>query len=191
MLELKTNIKYQKEEIVASRKWFSNEIASLSSRAIPDMTDLRQRKGNLDIVPGKMLFYKYDAKGKDILPYWDVYPLMILLEATNTHMLGLNLHYLPPKLRILLMKSLMDTLNNHKLDNTTKMKVSYQILLNVSKYKMFQPCLHRYILKNLRSKINIIRPAQWPMAIMLPIAKFKGASENAVWADSKKLISGK
>lgn len=188
--ELSTNKKYQREDIALSRKWFNEEIAKLSSKSLPDMSDLRQKKGNLDIVPGKMLFYKYDPKFKDVLPYWDMYPLSILLEATSTHMLGLNLHYLPPKLRVLLMTKLMDTLNNHRLDRTTKMKVSYQILLSASKYKLFKPCLHKYIINHVKSKINIIRPAQWPMAVMLPVANFKGASPTAVWADSKQIISG-
>jgi hypothetical protein len=187
IIKLSTNKKYTEEEITASRNWFREELANLSSSAIlPDMTDLRQRRGNTDVEIGKMIFYKYDPKYKDTLPYYDIFPLIIVTEMDATHFSGINLHYLPVNLRIILMERLLSVINNHKMDRTTKFKVTYKILAQASKFKYFRPCYHRYLIDHVKSKINVIRPAKWPHAIILPVARFKKSSEAKVWAESRR-----
>src|SRR5580765_4984034 len=55
---------------------------------------------------GKMLFFQYDAKTKDKLPYWDMFPLAFLFKVSNNSALGINMHYLPPVERARLMMAL-------------------------------------------------------------------------------------
>ncbi len=174
------------EEERLAKKWFREKLIALTGREIAskDMSDLRYR-GQVPLI-GRMVYYKYQAKYDGKLPYWDKFPLVIMVDETSEHFLGMNLHYLPPKVRGTFLTRLMDVINNSRFDKSTKLKITYGLLKSVSKYRYFQPCLKRYIKKNLRSNIMIIRPSQWHLAIHLPVARFKGATEKQVWTDSRK-----
>jgi len=150
------------------------------------MTDLRFRAKTDGQMIGKMFFYKYDPKWKETLPYYDMFPLIICIDMYKDGWLGLNLHYIPPEQRRILLERLFTTLNNTKFDRTTRLRVTYDILKQASKYRYFRPCLKRYLTGHIRSKVNMIRPQQWHKAILLPVARFKKAPQSKVWADSKR-----
>lgn len=176
---------FRKEEIRDARNWFRERVNSLSKKSIKgtNMSDLRYR-GDVPL-PGRMVYYAYKAKNEDTLPYYDKFPLIIVVDENNKYIQGLNLHYLPPKLRHSLMARLMDTVNNNKFDKTTKFNLTYNILKAAAKYRFFKPCLKLYLKSHIKSKIMIIRPQQWHKAVLLPTANFKGAGQATVWADSK------
>ena len=48
---------------------------------------------------GRMYMYFYDPKTKETLPYYDRFPLIIMVKKEKGGFTGLNLHYLPPVLR--------------------------------------------------------------------------------------------
>ena len=56
---------------------------------------------------GKMYMYIYDAKHKDKLPYYDAFPLVIMLGPAERGFYGLNLHYLPPVVRAKLLDAVL------------------------------------------------------------------------------------
>ena len=56
---------------------------------------------------GRLYLFQYDAKMKDILPYWDVWPLIFPFDYAPNGFYGINLHYLAPKDRIKLMITLI------------------------------------------------------------------------------------
>jgi len=175
---------FRKEEVKNAKMWFRDKINNLSASDLSiNMSDIRYR-GNLPL-EGRMIYYAYKAKYDGKLPYWDKFPLVIVIGETNKYIQGLNLHYLPPKLRIVFMKALMDTVNNDHMNKSTKFKATYQILQEATKFRYFKPCIKLYLKNQIRSKIMIIRPEQWPVAINLPVANFKGASLIQVWNDSK------
>ena len=62
---------------------------------------------------GEMYMFSYDPKYKDVLPYYDMYPLVIPIEMYADGFLGLNLHYLPPLARARLLDSLKKVANNN------------------------------------------------------------------------------
>lgn len=177
---------FRKEAIRNAKKWFSDKIASLDKTKLKEtnMSDLRYR-GQIPL-EGRMVYYAYKAKYDGVLPYWDRFPLIIVLSETNKHILGLNLHYLPPKLRETFMKALMDTLNNDNMDKTTRFKATHDILKAATKYRYFKPCIKLYLKNQVRSNLMIIRTQMWHRAIHLPTANFKGASITQVWNDSRK-----
>lgn len=182
--------KYQQEEIRDARRWFRDQVKNLMNIGVSGkMTDLRYRAKTDGVMLGKMFFYKYDPKLKDELPYYDIFPLIICIHMYDDGWLGLNLHYIPPQQRRILLERLFVVLNNTKMDSTTKLRVTYGILKNAKKYRYFKPCLKRYLTNHVRSKVNLIRPQQWPKAILLPVARFKKAPQSKVWADSKRIWS--
>lgn len=185
-----TNKQYQREAIKDSKKWFRDQIQILKNDSKKyKMSDLRLRTALPDTLVGSMIFYKYDPKHKDTLPYYDSFPLVILLDETSDGWLGLNLHYLPPGMRATFLTRMMDTLSNSKFDKKTRFKITYGLLKKASRYKYFKPCIKRYLNNHVRSKVQIIRPAQWHKAIFLPTADFRKASNKAVWSDSKRKMT--
>jgi hypothetical protein len=137
---------------------------------------------------GHMYMFYYDAKHKETLPYFDRFPMIFPYKKVRGGFMGINLHYLPHILRAKLMDSLYDISSNDKYDETTKLRMSYNILSSASKYKWFKPCIKHYLTTQVRSRFLYVYPAEWDIALFLPLERFSGASKSKVWSDSKKLI---
>lgn len=120
---------------------------------------------------GRMYFFHYDPKFKDVLPVYDRFPLVIPMEPYEDGFLGLNLHYLDPYSRLILLDRLQDFINNDKYDDTTVLRLSYDLLSKSRRYQLIQPCIKRYLLNHIVSSIIYIEPDQWETAIYLPTEK--------------------
>lgn len=142
-------------------------------------------RAKTEIKPGSMYMYFYDAKHKDTLPFWDRFPLIFPFRVESDRLWGINMHYLPLPLRAKLMDSLYDLTNNNRYDESTKLKLSYQILNASSELRFFKPCVKQYLKSHMRSKFMYIRPEEWDVALFLPCESFVGASKTQVWSDSK------
>jgi hypothetical protein len=137
---------------------------------------------------GRLLMYRYDPKLKEILPYYDRFPLILPIRFDNDGFLGLNLHYLPPALR----KNLLDAIYRHyKMQHITERKrlqLDYQLLSGSARYRWFKPCVKKYLWKHVRSKFHMVDPREWDMVVTLPLERFEKASKQKVWADSRRKI---
>jgi hypothetical protein len=120
---------------------------------------------------GKMYFFHYDAKHKTTLPVWDKFPLVIPMETYDDGFLGLNLHYLDPYSRLVLLDRLHDFINNDKYDDTTKFRLSYDLLSKSRRYRLINECVKRYLFSHIQSSMIYIEPDNWETAIFLPTEK--------------------
>jgi hypothetical protein len=89
------------------------------------------------------------------------------------------------------MDNLYDITNNDKYDETTKLKISYQVLNGAAKYKEFRPTVKHYLTSQIRSKLLYINPVEWDIALWLDTARFEKASKTEVWKESRRIIKGK
>ena len=137
---------------------------------------------------GHMYHFYYDPKTKGTLPYYDRFPLVVVTDIYPDGFLGLNLHYLPPALRAKLMDGLYTISNNKKFDETTRMRVSYDMLKSASKFRGYKPCVKRYLTGHLQSRLAYINATEWDIALFLPVEQFAKAGKSEVWADSRKAI---
>lgn len=173
-----------------AREWFRDKAQSLGkvseSSILRDSTERLKNKTSI----GRMVFFMYDAKHKDTLPYYDKFPLIFPVDRVQGGFTGINFHYLPLPLRAQLMDTLYDITNNDRYDETTKMKMSYGVLKGATKFKLFKPTFKRYLSSQVRSRFVQIEPAEWDIALFLQSEQFIGASKTKVWADSKKIIKG-
>ena len=135
-------------------------------------------------VLGKMYFYSYDPKWKNDLPWYDTFPLVFPIEKYNNGFLGLNFHYLAPKDRAILMDQLKMYANNKKYDETTKLKLTYNMLKGFTKIKRAKPTVHRYLTSKVKSKYVLVNADEWEVALFLPVERFRKASKKKVWAHS-------
>jgi len=167
-----------------ARDWLKAKVKSLS----PSRTALMKDRDNLKdkSMIGRMYFYFYDPKLKDMLPYYDRFPLVIPIERYQDGFLGLNLHYISPKQRVILLDKLSHFLNNHKYDETTKLRLTYNVLKNASTIYEGLPCIKKYLYKQVKSRFLEITADEWDIAALLPTEDFSGATKNKVWTDSRK-----
>lgn len=172
--------------------WYRRKIGDLTNK--PSAQEIiRNNRVKTIVYPGSMYMFIYDAKWKDhpeILPYWDVHPLTIVLKKLNNGFLGLNLHYLPPKQRGLFLGQLYDLRSNSRLDEQTKLRVTYQILKNATEYKLFKPCIKRYLYNHVKTNYARIQSQDWLTAVFLPTNKFVGAPNTKIWSDSILISQG-
>lgn len=192
------NKKYKKEDIRDARAWFKEEIKRLLANPWEvnhkQMSRYTRRQESIHLPKstdiGKMFFYGYNPKTKDTLPYYDIFPLILMVKGLNNGWHGLNLHYLPPKQREILILRLMENISDTKLDNNTRLKINYQLLKHVSKYRYFKPCFKRYLVSHVKTNVRSIPFRHWAKAILLPVANFKKSSITTVWADSMRISRG-
>jgi hypothetical protein len=168
----------------AARQWLKAKVGELRPTPAALMRD-RERLKDKSII-GKMYFFFYDPKTKDSLPYYDRFPLVIPIERYSDGFLGLNLHYIHPKQRIILLDKLSDTATNKRFDDKTKLRISYEYLAAASKAFEATPCIKRYLFSHINSRFLEISAEEWDIAVMLPVESFVGATTSKVYADSRK-----
>lgn len=167
-----------------ARDWLRQKINQLSVSSTTLMRD-QNRLTETQFIGGMFFFY-YDPKTKDSLPYYDRFPLVIPVEQYPTGFLGMNLHYLHPKQRIILLDKLSEFKNNDKYDNSTKLMLSYKLLKSASKIYEVAPCIKHYLAKHVESRFVEINANEWDIAALLSVELFEKASSSKVWADSRK-----
>lgn len=176
-----------------ARDWYRDQASNVARSSIQEERFIRQmgtdRYENRFRL-GHMYMFIYDPKHKDTLPYYDRFPLIFPINRAKGGFLGINMHYLPLPLRARLMDALYDVSSNDRFDETTKMRVSYDILNGASRYKEFKPTVKHYLTSQIRTRLVYINPTEWDIALFLPTERFEKASKTQVWADSRKIIRG-
>lgn len=137
---------------------------------------------------GSMNMFFYDPKTKDTLPFYDRFPLAIIVGPAEKGFYGLNLHYLPPLLRAKFLDALLDITNNKKYDETTRFQMSYKMLMASSKMRYFQPCFKHYLTAHVKSRLARVPAPEWEIATFLPTASWEKSSAANVYKQSRKAI---
>ncbi len=157
------------------------------SKAINDPGLKKVAPGETQGIIGKLFLFSYDPKGKKTLPYWDSFPLIFPINIYHDSMLGINVHYLPPAYRAQLMDQLYSlAVNKEKMDETTRLRISYSILKNLGSMSYYKPCVKKYLYTHVRSQLAQIPIENWDAVVMLPLQRFNKASESTVWTESTK-----
>ena len=125
-------------------KWFRDKVKDLYrgktvklQNIEPDLID----SGPKTRKAGRMYMFRYFPQGKQDLPYYDQFPLVLTTGYTKKYMTGINLHYLPPRKRLELFNRLLDITNNVKFDSTTRVKMSYEILSKFKRFRFFRQAI--------------------------------------------------
>lgn len=137
--------------------------------------------------PGKIYAYVYDAKHKDTLPYWDKFPLIIYLgdytaKNGNRLLMGLNLHYIPPKARQEFLENLLVHSSTSTITNKTRLKINWS---QVRSMKGADQMIKAYLPGHIKGSITEIKPSDWINVIFMPTQQFmskgKRFSSRKVW----------
>jgi hypothetical protein len=138
-------------------------------------------------IRGNMYMYFYDPKYKETLPYYDRFPLTIMIDGAPGGFYGLNLHYLNYNTRAAFLDELMALGPEKSTESSRLTKIRYNLLTGVRKFKEFKPCFKHYLGKHVKSQFARVPMTDWEIAIFLPVEQFKKTSKQSVWADSNRI----
>lgn len=176
---------------VQARRWLelkAREIGRIDSRHLFYDSE-RIIYDHKKILPGKMYLFRYNPLNKATLEYYDVLPLVFPVEKYRDGFLGINFHYLPIQMRLILLDRLKPfNVNAMKMDETTRLRLSYRLLTSFARLNIVQPTLHKYLYSRFQSRMLQILPDDWESAMALPCERFVGENKNIVWRNSKKSI---
>lgn len=172
-----------------ARDWY-RDTASKVGRIRNKNSMLNSDKTRLSSIPiiGQMYMFFYDPKHKETLPYYDTFPLIFPFKKVKGGFMGLNLHYLPLQLRAQLMDELYKLANNSRYDETTRVKMSYELLVGAQKLRFFKPCIKHYLDNHVNSRFMYVYPSEWDIALFLPTEQFTKKNKTQVWAESKRML---
>ncbi len=138
--------------------------------------------------PGEMFMFNYEPRTRSKLEFYDTFPLIYLVKVEPGKLHGLNLHYLPPKIRTLFFMNLQQLRTGIGTEARLG-KLDISILKASNRYKYFRPCYRVYSMKRINSRMLKIPAEDWPIAIQLPLERFKKTSKYNVWTDSRRTIA--
>lgn len=164
--------------------WFRETI-----RYRPRTRDAIYREGSKvsRIIEGNLYMMFYDAKTKKKLPYWDMFPLVIPFDTSlKDGFYGINLHYIAPRFRVLLLDELYKT-NNRTNEGVL---INYELIKKVTKLNIAKPCIKRYLTSQITKPPVEIEKDFWDLAAMIPSGNFNNmqgrVNTNTVYAKSRK-----
>lgn len=173
-----------------SNAWFDQQVNLIKRQEVAPMKVFGSPSLNMSgsVMPGNLYMYFYSAKHRETLPYWDRFPLVFPFAKLPDGFMGLNMHYLSYQLRVQLLHRLMMFSNNRNLDETTKLRYSWQTINGVSKFAAAKPCVKRYLNNHVKSMFKKVDPSDWATAMLLPVESFTGSNKQKVWEDSRRAM---
>ena len=171
-----------KSRVKRSAQWFREKLQGLEGEARNRFSstnpDKFYRESPNKVSPmnlkrkaefGDLFCYHYDPKYKKTLPYYDAFPLIMLIGSDKDTFLGCNFHYLNPRFRAILLDKL-----------TAKIGDGLPKWNKLSKIKEIAPTIHRYRFDHVDKKVIQIEEDEKEIAIFLPLERFKKSSKSAV-----------
>ena len=172
-----------------SREWFMNKAKTMRGINRENLMQEDPLTRSSRRIIGSMQMFYYDPKHKETLPYYDRFPLSIIIKPAKGGFLGMNLHYLPPILRAQFLDALMDNVTSKKSDDA-KFNVTTKLLAGTSELEYYKPCIKHYLTAHVKSKFAEVKAPEWEIATFLPTAIFEKASKQKIYSDSRKKING-
>ena len=175
------------KEVKRSTKWFHDKIKGLKGEVRNRFSSTNAAKFYREsekindavfkrrVSLGDLFCYYYNPKYRKTLPYYDMFPMIMLLSAEKETFLGINFHYLRPKWRAILLDRV-----------TAKIGGGIPKWSKLRKIKQIAPTIKRYRFDHIMRKVVPIEENEQEIAIFLPTERFKKASRTQVWADSKR-----
>ena len=156
-----------------SLTWYRGKVKSL----MDNVTKNKLMRGKLFATPqpNGLNFFRYNPKLASILPYYDVFPLVLPIQSARGGFLGINFHYLPIPLRM----KLFETLEKKDFQG------DYRALKNIREIK---PTIKHYLRSQMASKFLRLDEEEFAPAIFLPVQDFRKAGASTVHAASRRMI---
>jgi len=192
--QLSKKILFDKDAAKKSQAWFAEQTKYLTNQVSPNSLMMNADRLKTRFIPGQMYMYYYHPKGAAELPYYDSLPLIFPFSTDEETFTGINFHYLPVKVRVVLLKNLLDFATSTKLDEKTRLKLQWDYIGGISRYRGVNLAVKKYRYDHVQSQFLFIPANQWFNAVMLPMERFNTGSnmvyfdKNIVWRESMRFL---
>ena len=175
------------KEIKRSTKWFHDKIKGLKGEVRNRFSSTNAAKFYREsekindavfkrrVSLGDLFCYYYNPKYRKTLPYYDMFPMIMLLKADKETFLGINFHYLRPKWRAVLLDRV-----------TAKIGGGLPKWNKLRQIRQIAPTIKRYRFDHIMRKVIPIEEDEQEIAIFLPTERFKKAGKTKVWSESER-----
>lgn len=175
-----------KRNTSASLDWFRNYVGKAHNKIGTGVMFRDRDTWKTKMTFGKMYFFEYLAKHRATLPIWDRYPLIFPFSAYKAKdgveiIVGLNMHYLPPVLRMAAFKALLKFRNEKRYRGKTKLKLEWEVLKALSESKYFKHAVHSYRADHFKSVFVEVPAPAWELALFLPVARWQKGTASEAW----------
>ncbi|QJT71302.1 DNA end protector protein [Vibrio phage vB_VcorM_GR28A] len=184
----------------SARDWFRQRVSkdlNHNTEAVHKQFTQWKTRGKTDQgLIGRLFLFAYDAKHKDQLPVWDAWPLVFFFNATVgdgvnwgeegvVYLHGVNMHYLPPALRLKLFADLIRFKNDSALRDKTRLKLSWQVIKAMESNQLAKHAVKTYRADHIRSQLAEIPPKAWVVVIFMQLARWVKGSKQDAWKGIK------
>ena len=175
------------KEVKRSAQWFQDKIKGLKGEVRNRFSSTNAAKFYREsekindavfkrrVSLGDLFCYYYNPKYRKTLPYYDMFPMIMLLSAEKETFLGINFHYLRPKWRAILLDRV-----------TAKIGGGLPRWSKLRKIKQIAPTIKRYRFDHIMRKVVPIEEDEQEIAIFLPTERFKKSGKAKVWSESER-----
>ena len=175
------------KEVKRSAQWFQDKIKGLKGEVKNRFSSTNAAKFYREsekindavfkrrVSLGDLFCYYYNPKYRKTLPYYDMFPMIMLLSAEKETFLGINFHYLRPKWRAILLDRV-----------TAKIGGGLPKWRKIRNIKQIAPTIKRYRFDHIMRKVIPIEEDEQEIAIFLPTERFKKAGKTKVWSESER-----
>jgi len=167
-----------------SSRWYASEIRKLGRINPMNLV----KKGDLKsvIFPGFMYLFSYMPRDKSELPYYDLFPLVMPFRRVEDGFYGINFHYMPYKLRILMLKQLNRYASDKKMTEKTRLRFNYETLESARRLRPAKNAVKKYLYSNIRTRLRKIPSSDWIIASQLPVQIFRKMKMEQVWIKERR-----
>lgn len=171
-------------------RWYINVVNSLYNYLPEDLDRFYDgtRKYPRSMRIGDVMAYGYTAVTpiSKHFPYYDLYPLIIVLDTSPKHFLGVNMHFLPPLLRQRFFDQCRRTAAGTVAGGRASMSVEYTDIKEEAALEIGMACIRRYRFDAIRTRLIRVPSDQWLNAVNLPTMRIfpSGITPNKAWRDS-------
>ena len=177
-----------KQRTVQSLNWFRNKVRQVfGSKDIPPDTFFDKRNYPNAPIPGNIVTFKYFPRTINTIPYYDMFPLVLVLKLAPGGFIGLNFHYLHPMDRAHLMGKLQKYMKVYA-DGTIRINIRYDVLKRSVQLVHHKPCIRRYYKAGIKTMFYTLMPNEWDIALFLPTEKFIQTRKQRIWEQSRTKI---
>jgi len=140
-----------------------------------------------DMKLGRMYFFRYKAEDpRNRGEVFDEFPLIFLLQEDANNFEGINFHYLSPKLRFVLLGLIYEYLKDNKLENPNRSKLYAKRfkakIANNRRFRYAKVIYRQYSPYQIQSKVILVHPLDWEIAIQVPTERFKTKTGSRIAA---------
>ena len=175
------------KEVKRSAQWFQDKIKGLKGEVRNRFSSTNAAKFYREsekindavfkrrVSLGDLFCYYYNPKYRKTLPYYDMFPMIMLLSAEKETFLGINFHYLRPKWRAILLDRV-----------TAKIGGGIPKWSKLRKIRQIAPTIKRYRFDHIMRKVVPIEEDEQEIAIFLPTERFRKSGKAKVWSESER-----